>query len=504
MPYFITNDNPDCDGWAVEKEDGEVMGCHRTREDALDQMVAISLAEDIPVGGERSKEPFIPPQGARDEARRGLEWRQEFNRGGTAVGVARARDISNGRGLSQDTIGRMVSYFARHEVDKQGQGWSPGEDGYPSAGRIAWALWGGDPGRSWANRIWASLEREGERSTDNEEKGAYKMQVKSFPVDTIEVKAASNEAPNGEFTALVSVFGNTDLVGDRVMPGAFTNSLKSYTDAGKNLPIVWSHDWGNAESFIGKTLSAEETEDGLLIRGAFFDTPRAQTVRTLLAERVVSEFSFAYDVVNEQKGSDGVNELLELKILEAGPTLKGANPATQLIAAKNIAKINTKAEPGELQEGSFVTWGEGGYGRVEYIMLEGTFGVEGDPLSLTATEDDPLAMVRVYTESSEESEEYSPTDMFKGFRFSELNVYEDLSKEKNMRIDKAKAGRTLSSKNEGLIKQAKGMLDEVLNSLDTQLEPVKSEELLKVKDEERGMEPSIAITLLEIEEIEAE
>ena len=38
----------------------------------------------------------------------------------------------------------MASYFARHEVDKQGQGWSPGEDGFPSAGRIAWALWGGD------------------------------------------------------------------------------------------------------------------------------------------------------------------------------------------------------------------------------------------------------------------------------------------------------------------------------------------------------------------------
>jgi HK97 family phage prohead protease len=462
------------------------------------------MTKDKPVGVEGSKEPFYPPQGAINEARRGLEWRQEYNRGGTAVGVARARDISNGRGLSQDTIGRMVSYFARHEVDKQGQGWSNGEDGYPSAGRIAWALWGGDPGRSWANRIWASLEREGERSTNTIEKGEYRMQVKSFPVDTIEVKAASSEAPHGEFTALVSVFGNTDLVGDRVMPGAFTSSLKSYSDAGKNLPIVWSHDWGNAESFIGKTLSAEENADGLLIRGAFFDTPRAQTVRTLLAERVVSEFSFAYDVVDEQKGSDGINELLELKILEAGPTLKGANPATQLISAKNIAKINTKAEPGELQEGSFVTWGEGGYGRVEYVMIDGTFGVEGDPMSLVATEDDPLALVRVYTEAVEEGEDYSPTEMFRGFRFSELTVNEDLSKQKNISIDNIKAGRTISSKNEGLIKQAKVMLDEVLNSLDTQSDPVKSEEPLKVKDEELRMEPSIAITLLDIADIESE
>lgn len=94
-----------------------------------------------------------PPQAARDEAARGLAWRREFGRGGTGIGVARARDISNGKSLSDSTIRRMVSYFARHEVDKQGQGWSPGEDGYPSAGRIAWALWGGDPGKRWAEAM---------------------------------------------------------------------------------------------------------------------------------------------------------------------------------------------------------------------------------------------------------------------------------------------------------------------------------------------------------------
>ena len=91
-----------------------------------------------------------PTEAMAAEAKLGLEWRAEFNRGGTAVGVARARDISNRTNLSAETIGRMVSYFARHEVDKEGEGFSPGEDGYPSAGRIAWALWGGDPGASWA------------------------------------------------------------------------------------------------------------------------------------------------------------------------------------------------------------------------------------------------------------------------------------------------------------------------------------------------------------------
>lgn len=101
-----------------------------------------------------------PTQEMAAEAERGLAWRDEFNRGGTEVGVARARDIVNRRNLSPDTISRMVSYFARHEVDKQGQGWSQDQDGYPSAGRIAWALWGGDAGRAWAERKQAELTRD--------------------------------------------------------------------------------------------------------------------------------------------------------------------------------------------------------------------------------------------------------------------------------------------------------------------------------------------------------
>jgi phage I-like protein len=96
---------------------------------------------------------MTPPQGARDEAEKGLAWRREHGRGGTEIGVARARDLSNGKSLSKDTIKRMLAYFSRHEVDKQGAGWSPGEDGFPSAGRIAWALWGGDAGYAWARKM---------------------------------------------------------------------------------------------------------------------------------------------------------------------------------------------------------------------------------------------------------------------------------------------------------------------------------------------------------------
>jgi hypothetical protein len=92
------------------------------------------------------------------EAELGLKWREQYNRGGTEVGVARARDISNKRNLSLDTVKRMNSYFARHEVDKEATGWNDGEKGFPTAGRIAWQLWGGDAGRDWAARIIKSQE----------------------------------------------------------------------------------------------------------------------------------------------------------------------------------------------------------------------------------------------------------------------------------------------------------------------------------------------------------
>ena len=103
---------------------------------------------------------FTPPQGVRDEAAKGLEWRREYGRGGTEVGVARARDLSNGRTISPDTARRMYSYFQRHEIDKQGEGWSPGQDGFPSAGRIAWALWGGDPGFTWSKKLVGQMDAE--------------------------------------------------------------------------------------------------------------------------------------------------------------------------------------------------------------------------------------------------------------------------------------------------------------------------------------------------------
>lgn len=98
---------------------------------------------------------FIPPAEVARYAAEGLRLRRTWKRGGTPVGIARARDLKNRRPLSKRTILRMVSFFARHEVDKRGRDF--GNPDRPSNGLIAWLLWGGDPGKRWANAIKKSL-----------------------------------------------------------------------------------------------------------------------------------------------------------------------------------------------------------------------------------------------------------------------------------------------------------------------------------------------------------
>ena len=106
-------------------------------------------------------ETYRPPKGVQDEAKMALAWIADGHAGSgfTAVGKKRASDLANGSPLSAQTILRMYSFFKRHEVDKQAQGFNFGEDGFPSPGRVAWSAWGGDAGFSWATKIRNSISK---------------------------------------------------------------------------------------------------------------------------------------------------------------------------------------------------------------------------------------------------------------------------------------------------------------------------------------------------------
>jgi DNA-binding ferritin-like protein len=93
---------------------------------------------------------LVPTEGMATAAKRALKWKEEGRAGGTAVGLARAHQLANREKLSERTVLRMFSFFSRHEPDKQATGFNSGEEGYPSKGRVAWDLWGGDGGYTWS------------------------------------------------------------------------------------------------------------------------------------------------------------------------------------------------------------------------------------------------------------------------------------------------------------------------------------------------------------------
>ena len=144
--------------------------------------------------------PYKPTSGMVEEAKRGLDRRSEFGRGGTAVGIARARDISNGKNLSKDTVKRMFSFFSRHEVDKKAKGFRPGEDGFPSNGRIAWALWGGDAGFSWSRKITERLKKEDRTMQDIDESDIISEEIEDDAM-TEEVRAEPDELKVGDWVS---------------------------------------------------------------------------------------------------------------------------------------------------------------------------------------------------------------------------------------------------------------------------------------------------------------
>ncbi len=149
----------------VEEEDLETYDpAEAEEEDDKDFDDWVSMSKDIDTAKALSDIDTKPTATMANNAERGLALRKKHKRGGTSIGVARANQLVARENLSLSTIKRMYSFFSRHEVDKQGQGFNSGEEGYPSAGKIAWLLWGGDSGFAWSKSKRDAIEREEAKS----------------------------------------------------------------------------------------------------------------------------------------------------------------------------------------------------------------------------------------------------------------------------------------------------------------------------------------------------
>lgn len=294
---------------------------------------------------------FSPPAGVRDEAAKGLAWRDEFNRGGTAVGVARARDLSNGTNISPDTAKRMASYFARHEVDKQGQGWSPGEDGFPSAGRIAWALWGGDPGQAWASKLTKQIDA----ADNNDRSMAMNIERRSLILDEIEsdtpllaVEMRSEEGSDESREWIVGYaakFGVLSLdLGDfveRLDPGAF--SLVSER-RGRKKPLqtraLWNHDANFPLARYPDTLKLSVDDVGLRYEFPVPDTTYGRDIAANIRAGIVKGSSFAFQVApgGDDWSMEEGRSVRTIKrvdsLIDVSPTTFPAYPDSDVAVAK--------------------------------------------------------------------------------------------------------------------------------------------------------------------------
>ncbi len=172
------------------------------------------------------------------------------------------------------------------------------------------------------------------------------MKTKSMPADY--GPPADDEAG---FTAIVSVFNNVDHGGDVVRPGAFADSIAAWSKGANPLPVLWSHRMDDPRYNIGAVVDMAElapgdkripehasehvkANGGLWVKAELDTDGIAAQVRRLLAKRRVSQFSFAYDVLEEKTLDSGVNELRRLHLHEVGPTPLGMNPLTVLDTAK--------------------------------------------------------------------------------------------------------------------------------------------------------------------------
>lgn len=139
---------------------------------------------------------YKPTSGMASAAKRALKWKQEGKPGGTLVGLARANQLKDRDPLSASVVLRMYSFFSRHEVDKKATGFYSGQEGFPSKGRVAWDLWGGDGGYSWSsakrNQIMRDRENKAVQLVRIAQKGMISKPLRMMAAQVIENYANDN------------------------------------------------------------------------------------------------------------------------------------------------------------------------------------------------------------------------------------------------------------------------------------------------------------------------
>jgi len=342
MPYYITDQADECAGWAVTKENGDIVGCHETKADAIDQMVALSIAEDIEPGGERSTRQveLDVPQYIRDAAARGLELRNEGYGGDGLVErtIREARQMAAGE-ISEDKVIRANAWGARHAVDLDAPKNSDSDnDDWPGAGAVAHYLWGINPLNPEPARDWFARKAEQIQAERSLETGETPMTEDTedirfdAPKDNLVRHVEFRADPSGDgltlegYAAVFNEYTEIDswegTFKERIAPGAFKKTLSERTpilqfDHGTH-PLIGSLP-------LGVFTSIKEDEHGLRVKARLSDNWLVEPIRDAIRDGAITGMSFRFRVIRDQwsKGRDKMAErtINEVALYEAGPVV---------------------------------------------------------------------------------------------------------------------------------------------------------------------------------------
>ena len=490
MPYYISDKQSDCDGWATVKEEPDGLytsvGCHETKQDAIDQMIAISLTENIEPGGEIRQVDLTAPAFLRANAKRGLQYlRDGFGGDGLTEGTKReAREMAAGR-ITENKVRKMAPWFARHQVDGQApKNSDPSHAQYPGPGLVASLLWGGDSNFSDRAQNWAQRKIDALNTEADSRSKMKKIERRTYVVQDVEARQTEDGVMR--LSGYAAVFNDASMplpYKERIAPGAFRKTLTEMPD----VRLLINHEGLPLARTKNETLKLTEDERGLKFDAELADTQEARDLYKLVERGDVDQMSFAFRVIRQNWNRERTERTLTEVSLAEGDVSVVTYPAypTTTVEAREHIKMAIKAiregrdiddaTMGVLQSifddmsegheyimkalgvfdelmnergyhddeeedkdkedemsravdqvGVFVSWDSSGgtaRGKTVRVVREGSINVPNSDFTIEAEEVDPAVLIRLYRELRDG---YVPTDTLVGHKASELRQIDAL------------------------------------------------------------------------------
>ena len=401
MPYEIQMDNEECKGHAVVKlDDGFIMGCHETHEEAEKQLQAILINEakqkeenNLDQEAELRQVDRTPPKFMQENAQRGLDNLNKAGDGLTDKTKREARQMASGEQISIDKIVRIAAWHKRHISDLNRDKTNPQDPDTWVASDVAFLLWGSNPwtepmkAADWADRKIAQLVSEGElepRKQKNKKRefrlmdkfdkvisisqtlGMQKRSTilktmerqtenRSFTFSAVEQRSEDN-TDTLLFTGYASVFdkpyGVRDSRGqynETIKPGAFKKTLQEQDD----VRFLVNHDGIPLARTSSGTLELEEDDYGLFVRAELDPSnPTVAEVASAMKRGDLNEMSFAFAAIKDNFDQNGENrEVNEARLFDVSVVTYPANPwagaKLRGIDIENLHKELVEARSGE-------------------------------------------------------------------------------------------------------------------------------------------------------------